>query len=233
LAKIRRPSIDAVGEYAEVLVQQHDVGGVLGHVGGRLDRDADVGGVQGDRVVDAIAEEGDVGAAAAGDLDDPGFLVGADPGEHGGVADRGGEGVVVEPFQLGAGVDLLDVQADVAADLAATMGLSPVMTLTVMPRAPSLAIEVPASALGRSMKVRKPSRCRPCSSAALGVVSPGASRVATAMTRAPSANRRARVACASAGTSAQRARTASGAPLVTSSVAPVGVRTATEASWRS
>jgi hypothetical protein len=27
----------AVGEHAEVLVQQHDVGGVLGHVGGRLD----------------------------------------------------------------------------------------------------------------------------------------------------------------------------------------------------
>ena len=66
LAKMRRPSHDAVGEHAEVLVEQHDVGGVLGDVGGRVDRDADVGGVQGDRVVDAVAEEGDVVAACAG-----------------------------------------------------------------------------------------------------------------------------------------------------------------------
>jgi hypothetical protein len=53
----------------------------------------------------------------AGELDDPGFLVGADPGEHGGVPDRGCQRAVVEPLQLGAGVDLLDVQAKVAADL--------------------------------------------------------------------------------------------------------------------
>ena len=60
LAKIRRPSVDAVGEDAEVLVEQDDVGGILGHVGGRVDRDADVGGVQRDGVVDAVAQEGDV-----------------------------------------------------------------------------------------------------------------------------------------------------------------------------
>ena len=49
-AKIRRPPIDAVGQHVQVLVQQQHVGGVLGHVGGRVDRDADVGGVQRDRV---------------------------------------------------------------------------------------------------------------------------------------------------------------------------------------
>ena len=65
LAKIRRPSTHAVGQHAEVLVEQHDVGGVLGHVGGRVDRDADVGGVQRDRVVHAVAEERDVGAGGA------------------------------------------------------------------------------------------------------------------------------------------------------------------------
>src|SRR4029450_12433839 len=70
----------AVGQHAEVLVQQHDVGGVLGHVGGRLDRDADIGGVEGDRVVDAVAEEGDVDTGAAGDLDDPGLLGGGGRG---------------------------------------------------------------------------------------------------------------------------------------------------------
>ena len=48
---------DAVGEHVEVLLQQDDVGGVLGDVGAGVDRDADVGGVQGERVVDAVAEE--------------------------------------------------------------------------------------------------------------------------------------------------------------------------------
>ena len=50
---------DPVGEDAEVLVEQDDVGGVLGHVGRRLDRDPDVGVVQRDGVVDAVAEEPD------------------------------------------------------------------------------------------------------------------------------------------------------------------------------
>jgi hypothetical protein len=53
---------DALGEHSEVLLEEHDVGGVLGHVGGGVDRDADVGMVQGDRVVHAVAEEGDIGA---------------------------------------------------------------------------------------------------------------------------------------------------------------------------
>jgi hypothetical protein len=33
-------------------------------------------------------------------------------------SDGGGQGVVVEPLELGAGVDLFEVQAEVAADLA-------------------------------------------------------------------------------------------------------------------
>ena len=64
LAKMRRPFGDAVGEHVEVLLEQDDVGGVLGDVGGRVDRDADVGRVQGERVVDAVAEERDAAAAA-------------------------------------------------------------------------------------------------------------------------------------------------------------------------
>ena len=54
---------DAVGEDVEVLLEQDDVGGVLGDVGGGVDRDADVGVVQGERVVDAVAEEADRRAA--------------------------------------------------------------------------------------------------------------------------------------------------------------------------
>ena len=57
------PFHDAVGEHAEVLVQQDHVGGVLGDVGGGVDRDADVGGVQRKRVVDPVAEERDPAAA--------------------------------------------------------------------------------------------------------------------------------------------------------------------------
>ena len=64
LAKIRRPSIDAVGEHVEVFFQQDHVGGVLGHVGGGVDRDADVGGVQREGVVDPVAEERHIRAGA-------------------------------------------------------------------------------------------------------------------------------------------------------------------------
>ncbi len=65
-AKMRRPSITPVGEHAEVLVEQHDVGRVLGHVGRGVDRDADIGGVQGDGVVDPVAEERDVAPRPGG-----------------------------------------------------------------------------------------------------------------------------------------------------------------------
>ena len=59
LAKIRRPSATPSASTSRSLLQQDDVGGVLGDVGARVDRDADVGGVQRERVVDAVAEEGD------------------------------------------------------------------------------------------------------------------------------------------------------------------------------
>ena len=73
---------DAVGEHAEVLLQQDDVGGVLGDVGGGVDGDADVGGVQGERVVDAVAEEADGPAAAPAQRRTmPRLLLRADPGE--------------------------------------------------------------------------------------------------------------------------------------------------------
>ena len=72
---------DAVGDDAEVLVEQDDVGGVLGDVGGRVDRDADVGVVERDRVVDAVAEEADVDAERALGADDARLLLRGDPGE--------------------------------------------------------------------------------------------------------------------------------------------------------
>ena len=59
LAKMRRPSTTPSARMSEVLVEQDDVGRVLGDVGRGLDRDADVGVVQRDRVVDPVAEEAD------------------------------------------------------------------------------------------------------------------------------------------------------------------------------
>ena len=50
---------DTVCEHAEVFVEEEDIGGVLGDIRRGVDRDSDVGLVQGERVVDAVAEEAD------------------------------------------------------------------------------------------------------------------------------------------------------------------------------
>ena len=68
-------------------------------------------------VVDAVAEEGYVFSGAAGDLDDPRLLVGADPGEHGGGRDGGFEVVVIERLDLGAAEHAGAVDTDVRAHL--------------------------------------------------------------------------------------------------------------------
>ena len=61
------PSLDdAVVEDGEPLLKQDDVGRVLGHVDGVLDRDADVGRVERGRVVDAVAQAADDVAARRG-----------------------------------------------------------------------------------------------------------------------------------------------------------------------
>ena len=50
---------DAVGEHAEVVLEEQDVGGVFGDVGGGVDGDPDIGMVQRQRVVDSVAQERD------------------------------------------------------------------------------------------------------------------------------------------------------------------------------
>ncbi len=117
-----------------------------------------------------------------------------------------------------------------AHTLAATRPLSPVMILTSIPRARSFSSELPASAFGRSAKVRNPSSTRPCSSVVVTVSAPGADRLATATTRAPWANSPSRTARAPAGTDTHRPSTTSGAPLVTSREVPSGAATSTDTS---
>ena len=117
LAKMRRPSTIPVARIVEVLVEQDDVGGVLGHVGRGLDRDSDVGVVQRDRVVDAVAEESDRRAEGSLGLDQPRFLLWGDAREDRRVRQRGCELRVVELIELGAGERPVDGEADVGADL--------------------------------------------------------------------------------------------------------------------
>ena len=80
-AKMRRPSTTPSASTSRSLLEQDDVGGVLRDVGGRVDRDADVGVVQGERVVDAVAEERDRRTGATLRAQDPGLLLRAHAGE--------------------------------------------------------------------------------------------------------------------------------------------------------
>ena len=50
---------------AEIVLEQHEIGRLLGDVGGAIDRDADIGRMQRRRIVDAVAEKADDVAAAA------------------------------------------------------------------------------------------------------------------------------------------------------------------------
>ena len=59
LPKALRPSMMPVCSDRQAVFQKNDLGGVLGDVDGRGDRDADVGRVQRGSVVDAVAEKAD------------------------------------------------------------------------------------------------------------------------------------------------------------------------------
>ena len=107
--------LDRLDDAGEVVVGQHHVGGLLGDVGaGDAHGDADVGGLERGRVVDAVAGHGDDMALALQRADDAQLVFGIDAGEHAHVLDDGIELGVVHGAQLGAGDDpragLEDVQ---------------------------------------------------------------------------------------------------------------------------
>ena len=81
LANVRRPWRTPSSEHAQVLVEQHDRGRLLGHVDGAVDRDADVRGVQRGRVVDAVAHVADDAAGWRERADDALLLDRLDLGE--------------------------------------------------------------------------------------------------------------------------------------------------------
>jgi len=114
----------------------------------------------------------------------------------------------------------LDAKPKSAQTFSATCGLSPVATLTSMPKAASCASESRAAALGSSENTRNPSSRRPASSPVSMVVSPGAALLATATTRRPSAKSADSVCCAASGTATHLASTCSGAPFTRSTRRP-------------
>ena len=95
LPKVRRPSTHAVVQHRQVGLEQDDVGRLLGDVHGRIDGDADIGGMQRGRVVDAVAEEADHMAAPLQRQDDAVLLGGRDAAEEVGRRDPRAQGFLV------------------------------------------------------------------------------------------------------------------------------------------
>ena len=82
IAERSAPFDDAPIQRAEILLQQDDVGRVLGDINRAVDGYADVGSVQRWGVVDAVAEKADDMAAVLQTKDDPVLLNGRHPAEY-------------------------------------------------------------------------------------------------------------------------------------------------------
>src|SRR5699024_5239230 len=99
---------DRVDDGGKVVVGQHHVGHVLGHVGaGDAHADADVGGLDGGRVVDAVAGHGGDGAALLPGGDDADLVLGLHAGVDAVLGDGFGQFLIAEVVQLGAGDGLV------------------------------------------------------------------------------------------------------------------------------
>jgi hypothetical protein len=73
--------------------------------------------MQGKRVVDAVAKEGNAAAVEPLDTDDPCLVLGTDPGEHGGGCDRRRQLGVVETVRIRPGQSSIRTQPEVMAHL--------------------------------------------------------------------------------------------------------------------
>ena len=102
LAKVLRPSSMPLSRTLEVALQQHHVGRLAGDVDGAVDGDADIGFVQGGRVIDAVAEVADECRAAAR-RDDALLLVGIDLDKQVGLQHAAEQRVAGEARQFLAG----------------------------------------------------------------------------------------------------------------------------------
>ena len=75
--------LDGLDDAGEIVVGQHHVGGLLGDIGaGDAHGDADIGGLECGRIVDAVAGHGDDVALALQRAHDAQLVLGIDAGEH-------------------------------------------------------------------------------------------------------------------------------------------------------
>ncbi len=138
--------------------------------------------------------------------------------------DRRGERVVVEPLEVRPREHPGDVDADVAADLGCDHAVVAVMIFTAIRARAASAMAAPASALGRSTKVRNPRAGGRCSSAAAWGRCPGAVVGRDGDDPGAVLEQALEHRLGLGRTSAQRAIRASGAPLVTRMVRRPGPR---------
>ncbi len=111
-----------VADRGEVLLRQHDVGRLPGHVHRVAGADADIGGVQGGQVVDPVAQE--TGGVAAGPQrrDDTGLVLRGAAGEDGGAVRHRDQFRVREAVQRVGGHHIVGadgparVQTEIRAD---------------------------------------------------------------------------------------------------------------------
>ena len=118
VAEDATPFVDAVDQHQQGFLQQDRVGRLLGDVDGRVDGDADVGRLEGEHVVDAIAHEADRMSLPLEGADDLLLLGGREPGEDVGLDHRGIELRRRHSGELGAGQHPPDGHAHVDAHLA-------------------------------------------------------------------------------------------------------------------
>jgi hypothetical protein len=95
------PLADGGHNRCEVVVEENEIRRATGYVSAAPTHgDADVGPMQGGRVVDAVAGHGDDGAGALQAVDDEEFLFGADPRKDRSAVDPRGAFGLVERRQL-------------------------------------------------------------------------------------------------------------------------------------
>ena len=103
LAKVRRPSSTPRAQHVQVAAEQDDVGALAGDVHRLLDRDADIGRMQGRRIVDAVAEIADRVAGPLQGADDPLLLLRIDFDEEIGARREMPQRLVLQRRELLAG----------------------------------------------------------------------------------------------------------------------------------
>src|SRR5271165_4789335 len=117
IAERSAPFDDAAIQRAEILLQQDDVGCVLGDIDRAVDGYADVGSVQRWGVVYAVAEKADDMAAVLQTKDDPVLLNGRHPAEYVRLFQPRRQRFITELFDLGAGQQPGDRDAELGADV--------------------------------------------------------------------------------------------------------------------